>query len=337
MPSVGAAAAGGSARVPSCVGAVRVEGGGGGGVGGVGGVDTGPGAEGGDDLGAERRSARRCSWSSRRTSRASALRSTSGSLGLSRASSPPARADFPLPPVARVIRRLERMGRLLTSIPAMTAKPRTTMWGEPGTIGTSRIFRLRPPMKEKPRSSTSKPSGTMTLIPPQKAKAVISTSGPSISARLRSRSQPPMMATALVRIPMRQRPRVEWPLMTATCQRLALCVETTWAWAVPAAGSGTTGRSAMTASSSPRVLASRAAPIRSENSSRVRRPATTCSRSMVTVRSRSASATRMDSSEPGSGTGWGWGWGWGSGSIRSAIETVLSDRDPRRSDGPPPR
>ena len=64
----------------------------------------------------------------------------------------------------------------------MTAKPRTMIRGEPGMRGTSRILRLRPPMNEKPMSSTSKPSGTVILIPPQKAKAVITTSGPSISA-----------------------------------------------------------------------------------------------------------------------------------------------------------
>ncbi len=72
------------------------------------------------------------------------------------------------------------------------------MRGEPGTRGTSRNRRLRPPMKEKPSSSTSNPSGTMILMPPQKATAVITTSGPSISARRRSMSQPPMTATALV-------------------------------------------------------------------------------------------------------------------------------------------
>ena len=101
----------------------------------------------------------------------------------------------------------------------MTAKPRTTIRGEPGTMGTSRSLRSRPPMNEKPRSSTSKPSGTMMSTPPQKATAVISTSGPSISARRRSMSQPPMTATAFVFPLMRQRPLVLWPLMTATCQR----------------------------------------------------------------------------------------------------------------------
>ena len=74
-------------------------------------------------------------------------------------------------------------------------------------------------MNENPRSSTSNPSGTMMSMPPQKAKAVISTSGPSISARRRSMSQPPMTATAFVFPLMRQRPLVLWPLMTATCQR----------------------------------------------------------------------------------------------------------------------
>ena len=74
-------------------------------------------------------------------------------------------------------------------------------------------------MNEKPRSSTSNPSGTMMSIPPQKATAVISTSGPSISAWRRSMSQPPMTATAFVFPLMRQRPLVLWPLMTATCQR----------------------------------------------------------------------------------------------------------------------
>ena len=63
-------------------------------------------------------------------------------------------------------------------------------------------------MREKPRSSTSNPSGTVMSIPPQKAKAVISTSGPSISALRRSMSQPPMIATAFVFPLMRQRPLV---------------------------------------------------------------------------------------------------------------------------------
>ena len=77
-------------------------------------------------------------------------------------------------------------------------------------------------MKEKPRSSTSNPSGTMIFTPPQKATAVISTSGPSISARRRSMSHPPMTATTLVLPPMRHRPLVLCPLMMATCQRRAL-------------------------------------------------------------------------------------------------------------------
>ncbi len=119
---------------------------------------------------------------------------------------------------------------------------------------------LRPPMNEKPRSSTSNPSGTMMLMPPQKAKAVISTSGPSISARRRSMSQPPMTATAFVLPPMRQRPLVLCPLMIATCQRLRLAgrAERCGGPATPPRASA--GRSAMTASSSPRVLASSAAP-----------------------------------------------------------------------------
>ena len=90
----------------------------------------------------------------------------------------------------------------------MTAKPRTTIRGEPRTIGTSRNRNSRPPMNEKPRSSTSNPSGTVMSMPPQKAKAVISISGPSISARRRSMSQPPMTATAFVLPLMRQRPLV---------------------------------------------------------------------------------------------------------------------------------
>ena len=101
----------------------------------------------------------------------------------------------------------------------MTAKPRTTIRGEPRTMGTSRSLSSRPPMNEKPCSSTSKPSGTMMLTPPQNATAVISTSGPSISARRRSMSQPPMTATAFVFPLMRQRPLVLWPLITATCHR----------------------------------------------------------------------------------------------------------------------
>ena len=121
--------------------------------------------------------------------------------------------------IALAVFRPDRLERLRTSIPPMTANPRTTIRGEPGMIGTSRILRLRPPMKEKPTSSTSKPSGTMTLIPPQKAKAVMTTSGPSISARRRSMSHPPMTATALVLPLMRQRPLVSCPLRTATCQR----------------------------------------------------------------------------------------------------------------------
>ena len=96
------------------------------------------------------------------------------------------------------------------------------MRGEPGTRGTSRSRMVRPPMKEKPRSSTSNPSGTMIFTPPQKATAVISTSGPSISARRRSMSHPPMTATALVLPPIRQRPLVLCPLMMATCQRRGL-------------------------------------------------------------------------------------------------------------------
>jgi hypothetical protein len=75
-------------------------------------------------------------------------------------------------------------------------------------MGTSRSFRLLPPINEKPAISTSNPSGTRMSIPPQKAKAVISTTGPSISALRRSSSQPPMTATALVLLPMRQRPLV---------------------------------------------------------------------------------------------------------------------------------
>ena len=189
----------------------------------------------------------------------------------------------------------ERFGRLLTLMPAMTAYPFTTIRGEPGTKGTSRSERSRPPMKEKPRSSTSNPSGTTMSMPPQKAKAVISTSGPSISALRRSMSQPPMTATAFVFPLMRQRPLVLWPLMTATCQRRSFL-------GVPVEGSGrrsptgrASGRSAMTATRSARVLAERADPTLSENSSSVSRPSTTCSRSWVTVRSRSASATRSAS------------------------------------------
>ena len=101
----------------------------------------------------------------------------------------------------------------------MTANPRTTMRGEPGMIGTSRILRLRPPMKEKPDELDVEALRHVTLIPPQKAKAVMTTSGPSISARRRSMSHPPMTATALVLPLMRQRPLVSCPLRTATCQR----------------------------------------------------------------------------------------------------------------------
>ncbi len=62
-------------------------------------------------------------------------------------------------------------------------------------------------------------------MPPQNAKAVISTSGPSISARRRSMSQPPMIATAFVFPLMRQRPLVLWPLMIATCHLRFFLVE----------------------------------------------------------------------------------------------------------------
>ena len=148
-------------------------------------------------------------------------------------------------------------------------------------------------MNEKPRSSTSNPSGTMMSIPPQKATAVISTSGPSISARRRSMSHPPMTATAFVFPLMRQRPLVLWPLMTATCQRRFFLGAVPASGRVSAAGR-VWGRSAMTATRSPRVLAWSAEPTRSENSSSVSRPSTTFSRSWVTVRSRSASATRSD-------------------------------------------
>ena len=67
------------------------------------------------------------------------------------------------------ISRPVRDGLLFTSIPPMIAKPRTRIRGDPGTRGTLRSFRSRPPMKEKPSSSTSNPSGTMIWIPPQKA------------------------------------------------------------------------------------------------------------------------------------------------------------------------
>ncbi len=215
---------------------------------------------------------------------------------------------------ARESRLAERLGRLLTSMPPMTAKPRTTIRGEPGMIGTSRSRRSRPPMNEKPRSSTSNPSGTTMSMPPQKAKAVISTSGPSISACRRSMSQPPITAMAFVLPLMRQRPLVVWPLMTATCHRR-------FALAGVAVGSGRRagawGRSAMTASRSPRVLAARVSPTRSENSSSVSLPSTTCSRSCVTVRSRSASATRSLSPPAPRGGRRG-----GSGTGRSAIPTV---------------
>ena len=186
----------------------------------------------------------------------------------------------------------DRFGRLLTSMPPMTAKPRTTIRGAPRTMGTSRSLSSRPPMNEKPRSSTSKPSGTMMLTPPQNATAVISTSGPSISARRRSMSQPPMTATAFVFPLMRQRPLVLWPLITATCHRrfcfagVALGSGKSWS------GGPACGRWTMTASRSARVRASRASPTLSENSSSVSLPSTTCSRSWVTARSRSASATR---------------------------------------------
>ncbi len=135
---------------------------------------------------------------------------------------------------------------------------------------------------------------------------MISTSGPSISARRRSMSQPPMTATALVLRPMRQRPLVLCPLMMAMCQRRARLPA---GWTSAVGGGWVSGRSAITASRSPRVLASRASPTRSENSSSVSRPSTTCSRRSVTVRSRSASATRSLRAPPGvagrcsSGTG----------------------------------
>ncbi len=144
-------------------------------------------------------------------------------------------------------------------------------------------------MNENPRRSTSKPSGTMISIPPQNAVATISTSGPSISAWRRSRVQPPITATALVRRPRRHLPFVTWPLMTATWER-----DAEPGAAGTTASKASVGRSRSASSSSARVLASSAAPIRSENSSSVSRPATTCSRSSTTVRSRSASATRSD-------------------------------------------
>ena len=222
----------------------------------------------------------------------------------------------------------DRFGRLLTSMPPMMAKPRTTIRGDPGTRGTSRSFNSRPPMNENPSSCTSNPSGTTMVMPPQKAKAVISISGPSSSARRKSRSQPPITATAFVFPLMRHRPLVLWPLMTATCQRPFLL----GAGPPAASGSGrvagaTSGRSAMTATRSPRVRAWRADPTRSENSSRVRRPSTRWSLSWVTARSRSASATSSVGTPGCRGSGGGpWGAG-GSAMGHSLPRFAWSGRD----------
>ena len=111
--------------------------------------------------------------------------------------------------------------------------------------GTSLSRSFRPPMIDIPRSSTSKPSGTVIFTSPQKARAEMVTSGPSISARRRSRSQAPMTATALVFPPMRQRPFVSCPLMTATCHRRPRRLLWPAARSTSADGSGvaTTGRS----------------------------------------------------------------------------------------------
>ncbi len=184
------------------------------------------------------------------------------------------------------ISRPVRVGLLFTSIPPMTAKPRTRIRGDPGTRGTLRIFRSRLPINERPTRSTSKPSGTTMWIPPQKASAVMTTSAPSISAWRRSMSQPPITATAVVRPLSLQRPLACDRLMTATTQRRARL-------RVPSsAATARTGRSLMAPAMSSRVRARRATPTLSENSSRVRRPTTTCSRRRVTAWSRSASDTR---------------------------------------------
>ena len=76
---------------------------------------------------------------------------------------------------------------------------------------------------------------------------MISTSGPSISARRRSMSQPPMTATAFVLPLMRQRPLVLWPLMTATCQRRFLRGAARLGSGRRPAPGACAGRSAMTA------------------------------------------------------------------------------------------
>ena len=212
-------------------------------------------------------------------------------------------------PISRPI----RVGRLFTSIPPMMAKPRTRIRGDPGTRGTLRSFRSRPPMKEKPSRSTSKPSGTMIWIPPQKATAVMTISGPSISAWRRSMSQPPITATAVVRPLSLQRPLAWDPLMTATNQRRER------RRVASSAATARVGRSVMALAMSSRVRARRATPTLSENSSSVRRPTTTCSRRRVTASSRSASDTR---SAPASRADTGRSGRWGS--IQSVMDAVCS-------------
>ena len=196
------------------------------------------------------------------------------------------------PPARPSGRLAERFGRLLTSMPPMTAKPRTTIRGEPGTIGTSRSLRSRPPMNEKPRSSTSNPSGTVMLMPPQEGEGGDLDLGPfdlgpaqvHVAAAhdgdgVRLAADAP---AALGAVPA-QDGDVPAPLLPGAA------VAGARAGPRPAA-CGQVGHDR--SRGRPGSWPASASPTRSENSSSVSRPSTTCSRSWVTVRSRSASATR---------------------------------------------
>ena len=192
---------------------------------------------------------------------------------------------------ARASVRFVRMGRLLTSIPPMTAKPRTMMSGEPGTRRHVAEFQVSSPHEREAlqldvealgdddvdaaheREGRDGDLGTLDLGP---AKIQVAAAHEGHGIRLLADAPPTSGAVA-----------TQDRHVPATLRRCVASKLLRWSrQAPPRTGAG---RSDMTASSSPRVRASSACPIRSENSSRVSLPSTTCSRSCVTVRSRSAS------------------------------------------------
>ena len=211
-------------------------------------------------------------------------------------------------------------GLLRTSTLPQSPAACTRTTGAPGSASSPRTRLEQPPMRTVPYTSTGMPSGTMMSMPPISAVARMSTTGERMIACRRSIFAPPQMAKADSSGATSQRPRTLVPDMIATTDRrpgtgtgaaagpgrrlaaagVAAAVEP---WRPRPAGRGRRRAGAPAdrpgaGARSAAVVARQAASARSENSSRVSRPAPVWMRSWSITDWRSASPIRSAAGGP---------------------------------------